>query len=257
MRAELDFATPLLLGFLLTLARIGGALVFVPFTGFSSAPRLTRLVLAVALAMVLAPFWPRIETAPEAGRIAMWLLAEAAFGVTAGAMVSLLNEGFLLACQTMGLQAGYSYATTIDPTSQADSGVLQVFGQLAGSLFFFAFGLDRQVFRAFAASLAQYPPGSFRLAPDTVEVLIQLGSGMFSLGLRLALPVVALLLLVDLSLALLSRINAQLQLLSIAFPAKMLIGLAMLVTLAVTMPALYQQAAGRTVTALGALAKGN
>lgn len=257
MRAELDFAIPPLFGFLLTLARVGGALVFVPFAGFSSAPRLTRLLLAAALAMVLAPLWPRIEALPGVGQMAAWLVSEVAFGVSAGVMVSLLNEAFLLACQTMGLQAGYSFATTIDPTSQADSGVLQVFGQLAGSLLFFACGLDRQVLRAFASSLAGHPPGSFRLAPDTVEAVIRLGSGMFSLGLRLALPVVALLLLVDLSLALLSRINAQLQLLSIAFPAKMMLGLAMLSVLAATMPVLYQQAAGRTAAALAGLAKGN
>ena len=48
---------------------------------------------------------------------------------------------------------------------------------------------------------------------------------MFSVGLRLALPVVALLVMVDVALALLGRLNPQLQLLSLAFPVKMLTAL--------------------------------
>ena len=45
------------------------------------------------------------------------------------------------------------------------------------------------------------------------------------MALRLALPVVALLLMVDVALALLGRLNQQLQLLALAFPAKMLTAL--------------------------------
>ena len=257
MRAELDFAVPVLFGFLLTLARVGGALVFVPLPGFSSAPRLTRLVLATALAVTLAPAWPRIDALPGAGQMALWMAVEATFGIAAGVAISFLNEGFLLACQILGLQAGYSYATTIDPSSQADSGVMQVFGQLGASLLFFVFGLDRQILRAFALSLAEHPPGAFQISAGSAEAVIGLGAGMFTLGLRLALPVVALLLLVDLSLALLSRVNAQLQLLTIAFPAKMLVTLALVAALASMLPALYEQSAGRTVATLFGIVKGS
>ena len=58
--------------------------------------------------------------------------------------------------------------------------------------------------------------------------MIHLGSNLFSVGVRLALPVVALLVMVDVALALMGRLNAQLQLLSLAFPAKMLVALLVL-----------------------------
>jgi flagellar biosynthetic protein FliR len=64
------------------------------------------------------------------------------------------------------------------------------------------------------------------------EVLRKLGDGMFRTGLRLALPVLALLALTDLALALVGRINAQLQLLTLSFPLKMLAAVAMLAALA-------------------------
>jgi flagellar biosynthetic protein FliR len=73
---------------------------------------------------------------------------------------------------------------------------------------------------------------------------------MLSLGVRLALPVVALLLLVDIALALMGRINAQLQLLSLAFPAKMLAALLLLAASAPIFPTLLEHSGMRTVEAL-------
>ena len=71
-----------------------------------------------------------------------------------------------------------------------------------------------------AGSLVSLPPGT-GWRPGSSAALIPLAGEIFPTGLRLAMPVIALLLLVDVSLALLGRINAQLQLLSLAFPAKM------------------------------------
>jgi flagellar biosynthetic protein FliR len=63
-------------------------------------------------------------------------------------------------------------------------------------------------------------------------------------GVRLALPIVALLVMVDVALALLGRINAQLQLLSLAFPAKMLTTLILLSWLAAMFPRILREISG-------------
>jgi flagellar biosynthesis protein FliR len=55
-----------------------------------------------------------------------------------------------------------------------------------------------------------------------------IGGSVMANALRLAWPALVLLLLVDLSLAMLNRIQTQLPLLSLAFPAKMLLCLALL-----------------------------
>ena len=60
------------------------------------------------------------------------------------------------------------------------------------------------------------------------HMLIALGSGIFSVGVRLALPAIALLGMLDLSLALMGRVNSQLQLISLSFPLKMLASLILL-----------------------------
>ena len=61
--------------------------------------------------------------------------------------------------------------------------------------------------------------------PSSAEAFIRLSGSLLATGARLALPVVALLVMVDVALALMGRLNAQLQLLSLAFPAKMLTAL--------------------------------
>ena len=81
-------------------------------------------------------------------------------------------------------------------------------------MFFFAMGLDREVLRLFARSLGKSRPEPSCSGRSAAESLIRLASSLFSRGLRLALPVVALLVMVDMALALLGRVNAQLQLLS-------------------------------------------
>jgi flagellar biosynthetic protein FliR len=110
----------------------------------------------------------------------------------------------------------------------------------AGMLFF-ALGLDREVLRLFAQSLDKVPAGTFVLGLPAAQIVIRLGASLFAVGIRLALPVVALLVMVDVALALLGRINQHLQLLHLAFPAKMLAALLMLSWIAVLFPRVMWQ----------------
>ena len=253
-----EIAIPLgaLYAFLLVITRIGGALVFVPWPGIVAGSVVARIVMVAAIALAVMPAWPKVSPeAVTAGQMAVWIGGEAAFGITAGVIVSFINEGFVLAAQIFGLQAGYSFASTFDPTTQADSTVLQSLTLLMASLLFMVLGLDRQVLLAFARSFESYPPGAFAVSHATVDEVVRLGSGMFSTALRLALPVVTLLALVDLALALLGRINVQLQLLTLAFPVKMLVSMALLAAMAGILPSVYEEAAGRSLRALFALAR--
>jgi flagellar biosynthesis protein FliR len=125
--------------------------------------------------------------------------------------------------------------------------VLAIFSQLATGLLFFTTGLHREVIRIFARSLEVCPAGSFVLSRGAAEQVILMGSTMFSIAMRLALPVIAVLVMVDISLALLGRVNAQLQLLMIAFPVKMMVGLTVLGWIALLFPPLFRATANSTL----------
>jgi flagellar biosynthesis protein FliR len=229
MPASLTISAGTLLAFLLVLARVGGALVFVPLPGLRGVLEPARAALALGFTMSLVSRWPTVNASVfTTGMLACHVASEAALGLAIGITVALVLEALVLAAQVLGMQAGYAYASTVDPNTEADSGILLVMAQLMAGMIFFAAGLDRQLLRLFAETLEKIPPGAYTPGIPAAETAIRLGAHLFTFGLRLAIPVVALLVMVDVSLALLGRLNAQLQLLSLAFPAKMLTALAVL-----------------------------
>ncbi len=249
MPGSLTLSLSTLQGFLLVLARVAGAFAFVPIPGVSAGPQAARIIVSLALTVALYPSWPAVDV-QGIGFISASMLSEAAFGVTVGLCVSFLAEGLLFGAQAIAMQAGFGYASMVDPTTQADSSVMLVLGQLVAGLLFFALGLDREILRIIARSLTTWPPGSYHISPDAAMAVVHLGSGVFQIGLRMALPVLALLALVDLSLALIGRLNAQLQLLSMAFPVKMMTALAVLAAMVGVIPRLYMAYAAEVWTTL-------
>jgi flagellar biosynthetic protein FliR len=111
-------------------------------------------------------------------------------------------------------------------------------------MLFFALGLDREMLRLFAESLDRVPAGTYVLSANSAAAMIRLGSNLFSVGVRLALPVVALLAMVDVALGLMGRLNSQLQLLHMAFPAKMLVALLVLTWTAPLYPRVLWELSG-------------
>src|SRR5579871_5207586 len=198
-----DLGIPALYGFLLVLARVSGVFALVPLPGFQSVPPYARIVCALVLTLALYTRWPRVDPAGvDGGRLLMWVLPELGVGVAIGLAVALILEVFVMTAQTLSLNAGFSFAQTIDPATQAESGVLLVIGQLAGGLVFLALGLDREVIRALAYCLEVHPAAVWITRP-AAESLLRLGGEMLALALRLALPAIALLVLADVAIGLL------------------------------------------------------
>jgi len=246
--------TSLLYGFLLVLARISGVFVFLPLPGLQAGPSAAKITLAMILTFGMYSRWPALNQIPGSMmQVAGWMIAEAAIGLATGLAVAFLIEAVTFAAQAISTQAGFAYASTIDPNTQADSTVLILLAQLTAGLLFFAMGLDRVLLTILARSLDTHPPGAFVASRASVEALVMLGSSIFSTGLHLALPLMTLLFLIDLSIGLLGHLNSQLQLIALAFPAKMLAALAALSFLVLLIPKLYQQLGGAAFTALGRL----
>ena len=119
----------------------------------------------------------------------------------------------------------------------------------AGSLFF-ALGFDRSVVEVLAKSLERIPAGTYALSGHVVNTVLRLGSAIFTTGLQLALPILALLLLLDIAFAVLGRLQTQLQLLSLSFSLKMLVAMAFLASVIRFFPAVFAKTGAATFTLL-------
>jgi flagellar biosynthetic protein FliR len=248
----LQISTTLLVNYTLLLARSAGFVVFLPVPGMNSFPVPARIALAVMLTVLAGPLAVGVA---DVGVIlddeaAVWVLckmivAEAALGAAVGAAVALLLEAFGLAAQILGFQAGYSYVNMVDPTTQVDASILNVMIALLSSLMFFTFDLHLHLLRAWFTGIENWPLGSFFTRPADGMRMIALGGMVFETAVRLSFPVVAVLLLIDLTLGLLNQINGRLQLLSLAFPAKIVGGMALLYPLLLLAPRLFHDLSER------------
>jgi flagellar biosynthesis protein FliR len=245
MHNDLSASVGVIYSFLLVLARVSGTMIFVPLPGISSMPQPVRAFLILALTMTLFPVWPVIPGAPSLLEYIGWIAVEAAFGLCIGLLVGFLADGMLVFGQLCGLQAGFSFVSTIDPNTQADSPVLSALAQSLAALLFVTFGLHRYVIRLFAESLVTHPPGQLVLHARWSEVITQAAGSVFVYGLRLALPIAALMAIVDITLALLSRINPHLQLIHLSMPLKILASLAAISVLLMLFPTIYSEFAER------------
>lgn len=250
MHASPAIPLSLLYAFLLVLARVIGIFTFLPLPGFKAGPDAAKIMLALTLTLALYARWPVVDPPSNMMLMAGWMLVEGGIGLATGLAVSFLMEAVTMSAQAISTQAGFAFASTVDPNTEADSTVLILIAQLIAAVLFFALGLDRQLLSILARSLETHPPGTASFSRASAEALVALGSGIFSTGLRLALPLMALLFLIDLSVGLLGRLNAQLQLTALAFPAKMLAAIAALSFLVVLTPQIFQQSAGVAFAAL-------
>jgi flagellar biosynthetic protein FliR len=119
---------------------------------------------------------------------------------------------------------------------------------------FLSFGLDREVLRILAVSFESQPPATFSATPGWVEPVLRVSSLAWRTGLRLAFPAIAVLTVADLAMALTGRIHSQLQLLSLAFPVKVLAAVLVLAATLSSFPLLYEHAAKEALQAVRVIA---
>ncbi|MSV28573.1 MAG: type III secretion protein [Bryobacterales bacterium] len=245
---ELLIPFGVLLNFGLVLCRMAGVLTFLPIPGIKTGFELHRLTLAVLFTVLVLP-WTTTADTPllSVGDILRTAGSEAALGIGLGLCVALIQEGIQLGTQIIGLQAGFSYASTVDPTSNADSAILQVLLTLGSSLLFLAFGFDTVLFRFLLLGVQTVPPGQWTISTQHVGAVMALFPQLFIDAIRCSLPVVAILLVIDAALALLSRMQPQLQMLSLSFPLKMLASMVFLAYGTPLLPGVVERAALRSL----------
>jgi flagellar biosynthetic protein FliR len=241
--------------FVLTLMRVGTALFLMPLAGFKDSVGVVRIVLVVMISICLLPLWPPVSFELwSVGQFILAAAAESSVGLLLGLAVAFLHECFQFAAQAISLQSGFSFASVYDPTSKADSGIFLVITQLTTGLLFFLFDIHHQLLRLLARSFDVFSFGSSTAFEHaSITVILHLAGAMFVTGLKLGLPLVVLLLLVELSLALLSRLHAQMQLMAITFPAKTMVAIAVVAAMVTRWPSLYQHLAANTFRAVGEL----
>jgi flagellar biosynthetic protein FliR len=125
------------------------------------------------------------------------------------------------------MQIGLSGAAVLDPISNTQENVLGSFGNLFAITLLLAVDAHLVMIDAMAKSFHLVPIGSGLHAAGLLA-MVRSASLLFGLGLQFAAPVVAAVLVANTALAILTRAAPQLNVLSVAFPIQIGVGLAAL-----------------------------
>lgn len=220
----------LIVVFLVSL-RLGALFVLAPGLGAIRAPGPFRVFLVVALAAALVPL---VQTPAPAQAIAGSpgaLLASALNELVVGGLLAFglfaAFGAFMVAGRAIDVQIGFGVASLLDPVSRTHGPLLGTALNLAGVAVFLAADGHHLLLRGLALSFERVPPGGALPGFDLGALAAQFGVA-FSLGLAMAAPVLALLLLIDLGLSVMSRTMPQWNVFFVSMPAKIFAGLTVL-----------------------------
>ena len=199
--------------------RIAGVLMVAPVFGTRLVPVRIRAALAIAVTFVLAPVLPAPAQSFVPNLMTGLLLAqELLLGVAIGFCLQMIFDALIIAGQTISMGMGLGFAMMVDPQRGVSVPVVGQFFVILGMLIFLALGGHLATLRLIADSFAAVPLGS-PLPMDGVWVLVTHASAMFAGALRIALPAVTAILVVNVAFGVMSRAAPQLNLFAVGLPA--------------------------------------
>jgi flagellar biosynthetic protein FliR len=205
--------------------RIGAFLMVMPVIGTSFVPVRVRLLLAIVLTVVIAPIVPPAATEELlslAGLVMM--VQEIAIGVAMGFLVQLVFDAIALGGQVIGMSMGLGFAVFLDRARGVSIPVLGQLFLMLGMLVFLATEGHLAMIQLLAESFQAWPIGEGGLTVPVLGELLAWTSQLFVFALRIALPAITALLVVNLSFGVMSRAAPTLNLFAVGFPVAMLLG---------------------------------
>jgi flagellar biosynthetic protein FliR len=197
--------------------------------------RVVPVSVKTAMVVVLtALMWPAAVSSSAGASITVaTVLIELVVGLSLGLGAAIFVGAAESAGDMLAVQMGLSGANVVDPMSQTQLPVLGQFLGLFATALIVSMGGLLLMLGALADSVAVLPLGGPVNVQEGSMAVVQLGGTLLTLGLRFAAPVVAAMMMSNATLGVLARTVPQLNVLMVAFPVQIGVGL---FVLAATLP---------------------
>lgn len=225
---DLEVPTVTLAALLLGTARATGFVVTAPPFNSRSIPMPVKGAFALALSLLLSTQIAATLPEPTAGFLIVAAITEALIGAALGFIVQVLFTAVQVAGGLIDLTGGFSLQPAYDPLSMTTTGSIGRLHHLLASTLLFTSGGHMLIVKGFATSYDGLPVGGDVPTEQLGAVLMTAFSMMFLAALQIAGPMVAVLLLADVALALLSRAAPALNIFTFGFPLKIMLTLLLL-----------------------------
>lgn len=216
--------------FFIIFTRLGAAMAVMPGMGGQRVPTRIQLVFTLSLTFLLLPvLGPLVTPMPASvGGLVLIILGEATVGVFLGFLMQAVMAALHVAGTVIGFNTGLTNAFSFDSVAEQQSSLLTGFLSNMALVVIFATDLHHLMLRAVVDSYATFPVGQVLPLGDFADMLARTLSSSFTLGIKMAAPLIAFGLIFYAGLGLLSRMVPQMQVFFVGLPVQMLTGLWML-----------------------------
>ena len=223
--------------------RISALVTAAPVFGNRQVPARIRLGVALTLTLAIAPVLPPMPLVdPLSASAPVIAMQEVVIGTALGFALRLvyivLEVGGQLIAQMMGL----GFASLVDPQNGIDVPIVSQLYIMFATLLFLTLDGHLAIIEVLADSFVTLPVAAQGLGPNRLWVLVGQAGWVFSSAVRMALPAIAALFMVNLAFGVMTRAAPQLNIFGVGFPLTLMFGFGVIL---LTLPT--------TLTELGSL----
>ena len=242
---------------LLVLFRLTGIFFFAPMYGSRTIPARVKIMLALMLSLCIypvmtheeSPAYPMIQPVLGQG-LALWSLAgvvgmELLIGIIIGFGANLPILALQVGGRVVDQQLGMSIGGIINPELGDESGIIGEFYFIVGLSLFLIVGGHRILLATLIGTFNHVPLGGFVPDGHMLDLVVGLLASMFDLALRFSGPLLCLVFLGTVAMGFIARTVPQMNILSIGFPVRILVGILLLIVALTTEMQVYLDATQR------------
>jgi len=213
--------------FFLVLARLSTFLAVGPVFSMPNIPGPVKVGLSFAVAVIV---FPLVEPPAGINLSDGWLyvfaiIQETMVGLVLGFTANLILSALVFAGSLMDMHIGFMASSMFDPLSGATVGILARFMQLLGLAALLGFNGHHVIIAALVRSYTVVPVGAAQVNSESALFLIKVSGQMIGIGVQIAAPLIAVMLIIDVTLGLLARTTPQINVFMLGFPIKIIFGL--------------------------------
>ncbi len=238
--------------FLLVLTRIAGLLMFLPLVSSRMVPAKFKVLMSVMFAAMVFPNvpLPEAELRFDILDLGPLLASEMLVGISVGVVATVPLMTAQVAGTIMGQQMGLGLAQIFNPAVdiQGDNiGQSLFFAAMAG--FLVSGGLEA-LYIVLLTTFENVPLAGFGFRQTPLDLLLGVVASGFDVALRVALPVVVILVVESIIVGFIMRTIPTINIMVFGFPIKILAGLFITITAFVVMVDVILKEIGLTIYAL-------
>lgn len=212
--------------FLLVFVRMTGLFVIAPIFG-RNMPAYLKIGIAFATAIIMTNVVKvdNIIGMDNYLLYAFYIFKEFIVGIVIGFVAYALFTSIYIAGQIIDMQIGFGMVSVFDPITNIQVPVTANLYYMIAMLIFITTNGHHLLIKALYQSFSLVPIGSAGIGPNMMDNIIEVFQQMFSIGFKIAAPIIAAILITDVVLGIISKTIPQMNVFVLGMPLKILVGI--------------------------------